>query len=77
MKAFKGIACAVACLLTVGLFAQTDVYEDGQLPDDSRLGDLRHLNNYFPFAVPDTARAWETRRDHLCLLYTSPSPRDS
>ncbi len=65
MKAFKGIVCAVACLLTVGLFAQTDVYEDGQLPDDSRLGELRHLNNYFPFAVPDTARAWETRRDHL------------
>ena len=65
MKAFNGFACAVVCLLAVSLFAQTDVYEDGQLPDDSRLGELRHLNNYFPFSVPDSTRDWETRRDQL------------
>ena len=65
MKAVNLFACAVICLLTVSLFAQTNVYKDGQLPNDSRLGELRHLNNYFPFEVPETVKAWETRRDQL------------
>ena len=65
MKAANGFACAVVCLLTMSLFAQTNVYKDGALPKDSRLGELRHLNNYFPFDVPETVEAWEMRRDQL------------
>ena len=65
MKAAQGIACALACLLTVSVFGQTRVYQEGKLPNDSRLGELRHLNNYFPFAVPDSTEKWEARRDQL------------
>ena len=65
MKAAQGIACALACLLTVSVFGQTRVYQEGKLPNDSRLGELRHLNNYFPFAVPDSKGKWEVRRDQL------------
>ena len=65
MKAAQAIACALACLLTVSVFGQTRVYQEGKLPNDSRLGELRHLNNYFPFAVPDSTEKWEARRDQL------------
>jgi len=65
MKAAWVLACAVISLVAANLFAQTNVYRDGQLPNDRRLGQLRHLNNYFPFEVPKTTAAWEARRDQL------------
>jgi len=65
MKAAWVFACAVISLVAANLFAQTNVYRDGQLPNDRRLGELRHLNNYFPFEVPKTTAAWEARRDQL------------
>ena len=65
MKAAWVLACAVISLVAANLFAQTNVYRDGQLPNDRRLGELRHLNNYFPFEVPKTTAAWEARRDQL------------
>ncbi len=65
MNRAQGFACAVICLITANLFAQTSVYKEGQRPRDSRLGELRHLNNYFPFDVPSTTAAWEARRDQL------------
>ena len=65
MKAAQAIACALACLLTVSVFGQTRVYQEGKLPNDSRLGELRHLNTHFPFAVPDSTEKWEARRDQL------------
>ena len=65
MKAVWVFACAVISLVAANLLAQTNVYQDGQLPNDRRLGELRHLNNYFPFEVPKTTTAWEARRDQL------------
>ena len=65
MKMAQGLACAVICLFTVSGFGQSRVFEKGQLPADSRLGELRHLNNYFPFEVPDSTEKWESRRDQL------------
>ncbi len=41
------------------------VFEDGQLPNDSRLQELKDLNGYFPFEVPDGKAAWEARADEL------------
>ncbi len=41
------------------------VLPEGELPKDSRLGPLKHLNAYFPFEVPETVEAWEQRRAEL------------
>ncbi len=35
--------------------------ESGQLPADVRLGPLKDLNGYFPFAVPARVDLWQTR----------------
>ncbi len=35
------------------------------LPPDSRLGPLKTLDGYFPFLVPPTAEAWQTRAERL------------
>lgn len=41
------------------------VYDLGQLPNDSRLGEPKDLNDYFPFKVPASKAAWEARADEL------------
>jgi dienelactone hydrolase len=41
------------------------VYEQGELPNDVRLGEPKDLNGYFPFEVPADKTAWETRADEL------------
>jgi dienelactone hydrolase len=41
------------------------VYENGQLPNDSRLNGLKDLNGYFPFQVPASQPEWEARSDLL------------
>ena len=33
--------------------------------EDARLGPLKDLNGYFPFAAPKSAQAWEPRRDFV------------
>jgi dienelactone hydrolase len=38
---------------------------EGQLPADVRLGELKTLNSYFPFEVPDSAEAWQLRAAQL------------
>jgi hypothetical protein len=43
----------------------TRVLENGHLPTDSRLGKLRDLNAYFPFAPPATKETWEARKKQL------------
>jgi dienelactone hydrolase len=51
-----------------GLTAWADdlrVYEDGQLPNDSRLSEPKDLNGYFPFEVPEGTAAWEARAKEL------------
>ena len=51
----KNALLSISLVLSLALTAssQIRVYEDGKLPADSRLGELRHLNNYFPFDVPE------------------------
>ena len=60
---------AVASLGSVSQsFAQTStapdlrVYPPGQLPDDPRLGELRTLNDYFPFRPVENVAAWTERQ---------------
>ncbi len=41
------------------------VLPEGTLPDDVRLGDLTHVNSYFPFTPPATKEDWERRAERL------------
>ncbi len=41
------------------------VFADGQLPNDARLSELKDLNGYFPFEVPEGKAAWEARAEEL------------
>ena len=41
------------------------VFEEGQLPNDSRLSEPKDLNGYFPFEVPEGTAAWEARAAEL------------
>ncbi len=41
------------------------VLAEGQIPHDRRLGVLKDLNGYFPFAPPPTKEAWEKRASDL------------
>ena len=57
----------LACV-SVGLIAFGDappVLDSGEVPNDARLGELKTLNDHFPFAVPDNAGAWHARADAL------------
>ena len=62
------ITLAVACLGSISRAEDFRVYELGQLPNDSRLGELKDLNGYFPFKVPASKAAWETRAGELQRL---------
>ena len=71
MKPYVGAVCAVilqalfVSAVTSPALAQQRVYADGEKPADSRLGELRHLNNYFPFDVPDSLDGWKARQNQL------------
>ncbi len=41
------------------------VTPSGSTPEDARLGELNHLNGYFPFKVPATREQWEKRAEQL------------
>ncbi|MCA9132065.1 MAG: acetylxylan esterase [Planctomycetales bacterium] len=59
---------AMAALGFQGTYGQEPdhrVYAPGQQPPDARLAELKDLNGYFPFEVPETREAWETRREAL------------
>src|SRR5262249_28246399 len=43
----------------------TRVLDPGQLPEDSRLGKLKNLNDYFPMTPSPTLDSWESRRKEL------------
>src|SRR5262245_14827078 len=43
----------------------TKVFTGDKKPTDYRLGAPKDLNGYFPFEVPKTKEAWETRRTQL------------
>ncbi len=58
-----------AAVLGVSLAAHAqelnlDVYA-GEKPNDIRLGELKDLNGYFPFAVPDSKEEWESRAEKI------------
>ena len=56
----------VASLISTGVQAAGPrVMEQGKLPADARLGELKHLNDYFPFQPPKTKAAWEARAEQL------------
>src|SRR5690606_33978385 len=38
---------------------------EGELPKDQRLGELKDLDGYFPFAVPKTLEEWNVRRSEV------------
>ncbi|MFN3194208.1 MAG: alpha/beta hydrolase family protein [Aureliella sp.] len=38
---------------------------EGTLPNDSRLGELKDLNGYFPFQPSQSLEEWETRKEYL------------
>jgi len=63
----KNALLSISLVLSLALTAssQIRVYEDGKLPADSRLGELRHLNNYFPFDVPEDIDSWKQRQAQL------------
>lgn len=67
-------ACFVLCLsIGLSIVGQPNdslaksprVLEDGQLPNDVRLGELKTLNGHFPFVVPDSLAAWHRRAESL------------
>src|SRR6266702_2994890 len=43
----------------------TRVFDAGKKPEDARLGKVKTLNDYFPFAPPATKEAWEARKKEL------------
>src|SRR5690348_10877641 len=43
----------------------TRVLPDGKLPNDRRLLPLKDLDGYFPFTVPASKEAWETRAEEV------------
>ena len=45
--------------------ASPRVFPKGELPDDARLKPQKDLNAYFPFKVPKTREAWESRKREL------------
>ena len=56
--------CLLFLVLLLGvlpLAGELRVFPEGQLPKDRRLQPLKDLNGHFPFAVPNTLKAWETR----------------
>lgn len=54
------------CVPSRSLLAQTPrVLPVGQLPKDRRLGELNHLNGYFPFTPPRTVAEWEQRAEEV------------
>ncbi len=38
---------------------------EGRLPDDSRLGPLKTLDDYFPFAPSPSITAWQARAEQV------------
>lgn len=58
---------ALALTTVPGRAQSPRVLPPGEKPDDVRLGDLKNLNGYFPFAPPKTAELWQARSGFLRL----------
>lgn len=60
------LAAVLCCFLAGGaLAAGPRVLAGGKLPADARLGELKDLNGYFPFAPAKSKAAWEKRADKV------------
>ena len=66
-RTLVGTAASVLLCCMVGSMpaAEGRVLPEGRRPDDVRLGPLKDLNGYFPFEVPNSKEAWETRAAEL------------
>ncbi|MCA9120818.1 MAG: acetylxylan esterase [Planctomycetaceae bacterium] len=65
VRALMSLTLALFCFCSHTRAESLRVYELGQLPNDSRLGEPKDLNGYFPFEVPSGRAAWETRAEEL------------
>ncbi len=65
MKTLHLLAAAALVAISPVLAEAPRVYPKGSLPADSRLQPLKDLNGFFPFEVPETLEAWETRAEKL------------
>ncbi len=76
-------ALAAASLANTAHFAEADVprvLPAGELPKDKRLGALKDLNGYFPFAPSKNKEEWAVRQEYVrrqmlvaCSLWPMPS----
>ena len=67
-RALRTIAVLLLASLLIPRTAWSEglrVTSPGSTPEDARLGELNHLNGYFPFKVPATREKWEQRAEQL------------
>ncbi|MCH8043605.1 MAG: acetylxylan esterase, partial [Planctomycetes bacterium] len=63
-----GLCITLSCLGVIqetACAAAPRVLPADKQPADARLGELRHLNSYFPFAPPKTPAAWAVRSEQV------------
>jgi dienelactone hydrolase len=66
LNRFTGPAVASLFILAGSALAEVPrALPDGKLPEDSRLGSTRNLDDYFPFTPVDTKEAWARRREQV------------
>jgi hypothetical protein len=59
-------ATILVAAMAGAVFAEAPrVLPAGKLPDDSRLGPLRHLDSYFPFTPSKSKDQWERRAEQV------------
>ncbi len=64
MRSLLAFVVGIAvCVVALGQAPR--VLDSGVVPNDARLGELKTLNDHFPFVVPDNAGAWYARADAL------------
>jgi dienelactone hydrolase len=61
------VLIGLACLGIDAMAQAPRVLDDGKVPSDARLGELKTLNGHFPFQVPDNVGDWHSRAAQLKL----------
>ena len=59
------LACLLAAWPASAWAEAPRVLPQGQLPNDHRLGNLKSLNDYFPFAPSPNVEAWNKRAEQV------------
>jgi hypothetical protein len=65
ISCFRCTAAPVQRTADIPIPPGSRVLQPGELPKDSRLGPLKDLNGYFPFAVPTSREQWQDRSDQV------------